>query len=430
MHCRRHVTCGLAAAILSMSQAQAQTAPPLRPAPDDLATLPPVPEVVPKTGAQDADPYAPLGIEIGSFLVFPSVNLSTVYTSNVAKASKDGESDIGLRLRPAWRWESDWPRHSWTGQASGEWTWYEDRADFDSRQADVSSQYRLDIRRFTFMEFESSYNLDQTGIEDSEVPDTAIGNRTEHVLAASAALVHDFGPFEAKLRAGASWEIYEDVKLAGGGVEDNGDRNLVEPVLSLRGVYREPPVFKPFAELAYRPRIHQETLDRNGLRRDSQSWAARAGLVVDNAPFLTGETSLVYQVRDYEDDALETNDVLGFESRLTWSPTGLTSIVYTASTNLSETVSATSSGRRTWTLGAQLRHALRENVDLLAGTTTEFERADGGTDFTLDANLGLEWALNPSWLLTASYDGTWFDAAGNGSDYNEQRISIGMTLRR
>ncbi len=430
MHCRRHVTFGFAAAILSAAQALAQTAPPLRPAPDDLATLPPEPVVVPRTEIQDADPYAPLGIEFGSFLVFPSINIATVYTSNVAKASKDEEPDIGLRLRPALRWESDWSRHSWTGQASGDWTWYEDRQDFDSQQADVSGLYRLDIRRFTFMEFESSYALIQTGIEDSEVPDTAIGNRTEHEFSASAALAHDFGPFEAKLRGGASWQIYEDVKLAGGGIEDNSDRNLVEPVVSLRGVYRDPPVFKPFAEVAYRPRFHDRTLDRNGLRRDSQGWTARAGFIVDNAPFLTGETSLVYQVRDYEDDTLKTNDVLGFDSRLTWSPTELTSIVYTASTSLSETVSATSSGRRTWTFGTQLRHALRENLDVLAGATTEFERSDGGTDITIDTNLGLEWALNPSWLLTAGYDGTWFDTAGNSRDYNEQRISVGMTLRR
>ena len=66
MLCRRHITFGLAAAILSAAPAMAQTAPPLRPAPDDLAMLPPEPAVVPKTVMTDVDPYAPLGIEIDS----------------------------------------------------------------------------------------------------------------------------------------------------------------------------------------------------------------------------------------------------------------------------------------------------------------------------------------------------------------------------
>ncbi len=430
MFARRLVPIVLAAAVLSGAPALGQTVPPLRLLPDDLAMLPPVPPVVPQPREPVADPYAPLGIEVGSLLVFPSVNVAAAHTSNVAKSTRDAQSDWGLRLRPALRWESDWSRHSWTGQASGDWLWLEDRNDFNSQQADIFSLYRLDIKRFTWLEFETGYILDQTGIEDSEVPDTAMGNRTEHVLIATAAVVHDFGPLEVRLKAGASREIYEDVKLAGGGVEDNSDRNLVEPVVSLRGVITDPPVFKPFAEVSYTPRLHDKTLDRNGLRRDSDGFSARAGFVVDHAPFLVGETSLVYRVRDYEDEALDTNDVFGFESRLTWSPTELTSIVYTASTGLAETVSPTSSGRRTWTFGAHVRHGLRENLDLLAGMDMEFERASTGTDVTLDTNLGLEWALNPSFLITAAYDGTWFDTPGKKGDYDEQRISVGMTLRR
>ena len=57
---------------------------------------------------------------------------------------------------------------------------------------------RLDIRRTTRAEFDASYVLGQESSADSEVPDTAIGNRTHHALAANAALIHDFGGLEGR----------------------------------------------------------------------------------------------------------------------------------------------------------------------------------------------------------------------------------------
>ena len=410
---------------------EAQVEPAEEPAIVPLLTITPEEEQVPLKAIRPiADPYAALGMELGGLILYPSLEVGPVYTSNVASSATDAQSDIGLSVMPSLRFESDWVRHSWTGQAAGDFVAYLENDDYNSMQADVVSAFRLDIRHTTRAEFDASYVLDQESSADSEVPDTAIGNRTDHVLAANAAIIHDFGGLEGRAKLGIERQIFEDVDLSGGGTEDNSDRNNYTPSLALRLSYTDPPALKPFVELAYAPRFHDEKFDRNGLRRDSQGIAASVGVTLDQGPFWSGELALVYAMRDYEDSALATNDVIGINGNLTWSPTELTTVVMTLATDLNESASATSSGTKTWSGRIDLAHELRENVTLLGGFGVEFEKFSGGTDTTLSPNLGIEWQINPNLAWTAGYDGTWFEAADSGGNYNEQRLMTGIVLRR
>jgi hypothetical protein len=376
------------------------------------------------------DPYAAPGIKLGGIALYPELEAVTVYTSNVGSSATNAKPDVGLSLRPSLRFESDWVRHSWTGRAAGDFTAYLENDDFDSTQIDAASKFRLDIRHTTRAEFDASYALGQESSADSEVPDTAIGNRTDHTLAANAAIIHDFGGLEGRAKLGIERQIFEDVDLSGGGTEDNSDRNNYTPSLALRLSYTDPPALKPFVELAYAPRFHDEKFDRNGLRRDSQGMTAAVGVTLDQGPLWLGEMALVYATRDYEDSALDTIDAIGINGNLTWSPTDLTSVVMTLATSLDESSSATSSGTKTWSGRIDVAHELRENVTLLGGFGVEFEKFSGGTDTTFASNLGFAWQLNPNLAWTASYDGTWLEAAVSAGNYSEQRLMTGIVLRR
>jgi hypothetical protein len=383
-----------------------------------------------KTMRPLADPYAALGMDLGGVILYPSLEVGTVYTSNAASSATDAQSDFGLSVIPSLRFESDWVRHSWTGQAAGDFVAYLENEDYDSMEIEASSAFRLDIRHTTRAEFDASYVLGQESSADSEVPDTAIGNRTDHVLAANAAIIYDFGGLEGRAKLGIERQIFEDVELSGGGTEDNSDRNNYTPSLALRLSYTDPTAVKPFVELAYAPRFHDEKFDRNGLRRNSQGVTASLGAALDQGPLWLGELALVYAMRDYEDPALDTIDAIGINGNLTWSPTDLTSVVLTLATSLDESSSATSSGTKTRSGRIDVAHELRENVTLLGGFGVEFEKFSGGTDTTFSSNIGFEWQLNPNLAWTAGYDGTWLDAAVSGGNYNEQRLMTGIVLRQ
>jgi hypothetical protein len=414
-----------------IAESDAQVEPVEEPAAIPSLTIAPEEEQVPlKTIRPITDPYAAPGMELGGIILYPSLEAGTVYTSNVASSATDARSDFGLSVIPTLRFESDWVRHSWTGQAAGDFVAYLENEDYDSMQFDASSAFRLDIRHTTRAEFDASYALGQESSADSEVPDTAIGNRTDHTLMANTAIIHDLGEFEGRAKVGIERQIYEDVKLSGGGTEDNSDRDNYTPSLALRFSYTDPPALKPFVELTYAPRFHDEKFDRNGLRRDSQGVTASVGVTLDQGPLWFGEMALVYAVRDYEDSALATNEVFGVNGNLIWTPTELTTVEMTLATALNESASATSSGTKTWSGRIDVAHELRENVTLHGGFGVEFERFSGGTDTTLTPNLGIEWQLNPNLAWTAGYEGTWFEAADSGGNYNEQRLMTGIVLRR
>lgn len=375
------------------------------------------------------DPYAAPGIGTGGLRLFPSLGIGSVVTSNV-QSSPRADADAGLNVRPSVRIESDWVRHAWTANASGDLIFYAAHSDLDTRDFDLSQQLRLDIRRYTTTEIDASFVQSQSGLEDSGVPATAVGYRTERTAASSASLIQDFGGVEARLRAGASWHWFGDVKLTGGGVEDNSDRDYAEPVVALRATYSDPPVLKPYVEAAYTPRYHQREVDRNGLRRDSDGYAVNAGMVVDAGPLWTGDVALTYLWRGYDDPLLASNHAFGLTGKLAWSPGELTRIVLSFDTSLPETVAAGASGSREWTVGLGANQAVRDNVDVFARASAELQKTDGAADLTYTAAAGVTWKVNPYLAWTASYDVTWLDAADASRDYTEHRLLAGLTLSR
>ena len=387
-------------------------------------------EAAPRRRKAAGDPYAVTGIGTGAFRFYPSLSIGGLAASNVAGSASNPKADAGFNLKPSLRVESDWVRHAWTAGAGGDFTYYGDNSDLNTRNVDLFQRLRLDIRRGTTAAFDSAYAQDQTGIEDSEVPASAIGYRTDHTLSSAVAVSHDLGGLEARLKSAITWRSFGDVALPGGGKEDNSDRNYVEPTLSFRATYSDPPVFKPYVELGFAPRIHQQNFDRNGLRRDSNGYTLSAGVVLDEGPIWSGDVALTYLRRDYEDPALDSLQAAGLSGNLTWSPAELTRIVLSLGTTLSETSSATSPGSRNWSIGLDGNHEIRDNLEIFAGLGAGVEQAQGGTDVTYSADAGVSWKLNPMLAWTASYDLTWLDAAASARDYTVHKISTGLTFSR
>jgi hypothetical protein len=384
----------------------------------------------PRRAVTAEDPYAAPGLRSGAFLLFPAIETSAVVASNPRNATSGANADIGITVRPSLRLESNWVRHSLTADASLEAEQFIENADIKSLAGDVGGEFRLDIRRTTTATFGLNYAATSTGLESDELPTTATGNRLDQVLDANAAVTHDFGGLEGRLRLGVSRNLFGDVELTGGGEENNSDRDYTELSIAARAALRTGGLLEPFLEAAYEPRIHDRQQDRNGLKRDSQGLRLSLGVTVNDDPVWTGDVAATLALRDYSDKSLDTVLAPGFAANLTWRPTDLTQFEFNAGASLSETVAADVSAQQNWSFGVTAAHALRDNVSLRAGASLLFERAGGETDVTSVGSVGVDWTLNPFVVLSAGYEGTFFTGAGAGDDYADHRLLTSIILRR
>ena len=439
----------LLAAVLSVaSVAHAQQAPSMlkptvldeQPVDVEVGTLPkpltiadPEEPTGPRKKKVAVDLYAPVGIDTGGMRLYPTLEIGTAATSNVAQSNLNPKFDFGLRLRPTIRFESDWSRHSWTGTASAELLRYLQNPDLSTLTGSVSTNFRLDIRHTTHSDFAASYVANATGLGDTSVPAAAAEPRRDQNFGLSADIVHDFGGLEGTAKAAVNRSSFSDVALVGGGTENNADRNYVEPSLTLRASLGDFGArLKPYAELVYAPRFHDQAIDRNGQRRDSQGLTGTLGLSLNDGPIWEGDVALAYIVRGYSDPNLATTSAFGLRGRVAWSPIPLLKIEGVTGVDLAETETLNLGATRKWSAGINATYSLRENINLLAGIG--LTRSDIGSASTTNktATAGLEWTLNPNVSAAVIYQGTWFDdgtgaASGN---YDEQRLTTSIVFKK
>ncbi len=438
----------LAVVLTASAVAHAQEAlPPLKPsvigdpAVDDEAVALPKPLILvepeelvaPRKKRVAVDLYAPVGINTGGIRLFPSLEIGSATTTNVVQSKSDPKFDFGLRLRPSIQFVSDWSRHSWTGTASADLLRYLQNPDQSTLTGSVSTNFRLDIRHTTHSDFAASFVTTQTGLGDTTIPASAAEPRRDQNFGLSADIVHDFGGLEASAKASVARSSFSDVALVGGGKENNADRNYVEPSFTLRASLGNfGSKLKPFAELTYAPRFHDQVIDRNGQRRDSQGLAGTVGVSLNDSPIWEGDLALAYLVRGFSDPNLATTSALGLRGRIGWSPMPLLKIEGVTGVDLAETETLNLGNTRSWNLGINATYALRENINLLAGVG--LTRSDIGTAITTNktASAGFEWNFNPNMSASVIYQGTWFDdgtVAANGN-YDEHRLSTSIVFKK
>ena len=389
--------------------------------------------VRPKKKKIIVDAYAPSGIDTGGVRLYPSLEIGGVFTSNVAQSGTIPKSDFGLRLRPSLRFETDWSRHRWTGQMSAEVLRYLSDPNLSTLTGSADTNFRLDIRHTTHADFSANFTANNTGLGDSSVPGNALEPRRDKNFGIGADLVHDFGKLEGSVKLAIARSVYDNVALVGGGTEQNADRNYIEPSLALRATLGDSVSrLRPFAEIAYAPRIHDQTIDDNGQKRDSQGLAGTVGFSFADDPIWQGDVALTYLVRNYADPALSSNSAFGLRGRVQWSPVAPLKLEAVSGVDLGETASVGIGGTKSWNAGLNLTYALHENINLLAGVG--YTRGDVGTSVTSNKTVraGFEWALNPNMSAALMYQGAWYDdgvTLGAG-DYSEQRVMTSIVLKR
>jgi hypothetical protein len=368
-----------------------------------LAT--PVPP--PRRAISQANPYDPIGLRLGSGLVFPTIDAAIGYDSN-PESRNSGQRKKGAvfaRTEASLIGRSDLPTNEVTVDLRGGYSKFFGVDGVDRPDAQGRIGLRLDYTRDTAFDFELRGRI------DTETPGTVnlVGGTQERPLTfqsgATAGVTQRFNRLAVSARATIDRSNFSDTTLAGGVTLSQQDRNFTQYGLRLRTAYEVTPGFVPFTEVLVDTRKRDQAVDNAGFRRDSDGLQVRVGTSFEITRTLTGEVLAGYGLRRSEDPRLRELRGPVAEGTLAWSVTPLTTVRLRGATEFEETTQAGSTGAITRRITAEVSHALLRNLNLTAAAN--FARADfngiNRQEDTTRASLGFDYSLTPNVVFRGSY---------------------------
>ena len=378
------------------------------------------------------EPYEALGIPLGSFVLFPELELAAGATSNALGTATQTISDMYLRVRPTIDLLSNWRTHALEFRATGLASFYDRVSSEDEREALVEARGRIDISKRTQVAAQVSYQVQQESSRSIDARGGGTDNGDIVTQRAAARFQHRFNRLTVQLRGSVSTFDYGSVAAAGG-VLTQSDRDYVARDAAVRASYEFKPNLIVFSEVQGDWRRYDVPAASDGILRTSSGWRTRFGVSAGQVGgIVRGALSLGYAVQSPDDDRLQDVSGLIIDANLAWRLSGLTTFLFNASSEIGETTLAGSAGALVRSVGVEARHALKRHIIASAGLSLTASDYQGlpveERDWLMRA--GLDYYVNRSLKLWARIEHTIFRSTQAGRDYDETEGLIGLTMRR
>lgn len=380
---------------------------------------------------QDADPFAPVGIRAGSFILRPSLEQGLRATSNgdnSASGSSAVLSETTLRVNA----QSDWSRHQATLDASGTLSKSISGQDVSEPRLDIQGNLRLDLPDETIVNAAAGYTIRR---ESASSPNGVVGALKRplvHTLNGSLGVERELGLVFGRATGRVEHDMYGNAKLASGGSVSQKDRDNTYASITLRGGFSLSPALKPFAEVELGKRIFDQSVDSNGYDRSGSQYALRGGLMVDMGEKLNGEFAAGYMRANSNDPRLGDVGGPSINAALNWSPLRGTDVRLYAQTLVDSSTSPGIAGSLLHFASLDVTRQVRSDLSLNARLDANIrENKDGtGTDYTLGAQIGATYWINRFVGLDARLRHEFLTSKVSDREYKANSIYVGMKVQR
>jgi len=387
--------------------------------------------VVQEPGGLSPEPYRALGLKAGAFIFYPSVAAGYEYTDNVVQSSTNAQADHGLVVTPGLRVMSNWSRHSLRASLSGEYIYYAKKSSPDNQEFDVRVDGRIDVLRGTTIDLSLGVaQANDSGGANQPADGTELSEETSY--RGSTVFSQRFNRLAFALRGGFEVLEYSDVPLSGGGTQTNGDRDYTEYDLGLRTSYELSPALTGFVDTSYQPRRYKQKVDDNGLRRDSDGYEALLGGVINYDAIWQGEAAIGYAWRRFDDPSFKDANSFIFRTALTWQPSRITRVRFTADSDIEETSVSTAAAVNAYTAGVRIDHSFREQLAGFGSANFTFRDFSGSSEQerVWQLSSGLEYFLNRNLSLLGAYEYEHLNTNQPQGDYSVNTVSLKVKVKR
>lgn len=417
----------------SVAQAQMESASPAAEILFEQTPAVDVPADMPVSSAAPGIGTGEVGIAVGAFTLYPSLEVQAGYDSNVYATSAPTVGSPYTLIKPIVELRSDWLNHSLRIAAGGGFGFYANAGSQNYWNGYVQADGRLDIQEDFYI----------TGLIGVRRQTEALG--TPNALVASAPTVADslpmaiglyqrFNRFFYDAKVSATRYRYIDNSIIPAGGLPGGSRDRMEYDESVRIGYEISDGIDVWVTPGLNQRIYDQFINVAGQQRDSNGWYVNVGATVKltektRLEGFVGYTSQTFLAGGVSTPAFTfglTGTWNGYEP-LTIRPAFIRSINESAYSNYQNYVSTT--------LGFDFTYDIHDAWKMVGGTgfnIAEYNPVPGSgvgprTDYYWRASLGLLYSLRPQVQIGPLYEhtsGSSTDVASGGPSFTREVISI------
>lgn len=374
------------------------------------------------------DPFAPIGIRLGTYDLNVSLEQAIGYSSNVSQQAggdSGGFSDTSVNASIT----SNWSRHQLQTNINGSYRRPFDDEEIDRPQLLIDSALRLDLIDGYTVTTRGFYNLSTQGFTSSTLAPGAIDNPIQENYGGGFDLQRTDRKLQLTISGDFDRDEFDAAELGGGIIQDESDRNNNEYRLTTRLGYEISPALTPFVEGAYAVRDFDQELDRNGNARDSEIFELRGGVEVDLGEKLIGEIAIGYVNESFDDPLLSNLDALTINGQLNWSPERDTQVLLTLGTQTNDSITANENGSIIYNGRVDIDRQITDRLSLNAFADAQIETNDDNNT-TLQIGVGSQYWVNRFVAITSQIDYQRFKTDAPNSSFDATSGQIGVLLQR
>lgn len=378
--------------------------------------------------------YDPIGGRIGSFILYPRIEVAASYDDNIYATPSNTTSDEIIAITPAIRLVSQWQRNSVDLNASYTRNAYLNNDSENSSVIQGNAAGVLDISRQTrvrlqavagrFVESRTSFNA--VSFTASPTQFTRFGGRL--------GVDQEFTNFSITAEGGVQKVSFKDSRLPNGANYDQSFRNNTLSDATVRFRYGFRGGASAIAQITA-DSLHYENELPSGLGfvpfdRDSTGYKAEVGLALELSSLLYGDVRIGYLRRNAADPTIRDVSGLSFGANMLWNVTPLTSVRFIANRTTEDSNSRIVAGNLRSEGTVQVNHELLRNLILDASLRYAVISPIGPIDDSdeVEGRVGATYFINRRFGLTASYR-LYKRSSDILNDFTSNRLTLTLVTR-
>lgn len=377
--------------------------------------------------------FAPAGIRIGSFDLFPSIRSAVGSTTNTYYTS-DPIGSAFLSNTPTANLESKWSRHQLSISGTGTFREYvgQSRRNESVWQVDVDG--RIDLGNFTKIYLDANSSERNESQFTGEVTPTvaALSRYRRDIFSARAE--NSVNRMRFTVAADYALFRFQPVPLLTGDFRDQENRNRAVGRVTGQWEYARSPDLAFFVQASYADQSFTTDLRPGVPNVDSRGYRALAGFNFDDPGFARGSLGIGYTRQDFVATLYKPVSGLSVQGRLEFFPTRLTTVRVDASRTV-EITNLSLGGAAYWSnrLAARVDREIwrRIIVSATAGYARQSFVSNGATTESFQLGAGAQYLSSRNIAISASIDYGRRRASAStlGASFGELRTEVGMTYR-